>query len=143
MVCALVVGVGGLPALASGRQAAPRPADARVIAFDYGFHEAGQPNDDNVVHVPAGGTVEFSYPEGQNEHNVDFGQDVTTCQMTAAPPGEPLEEGPPLPGPHDPQEARGPPGRAARGGATAALARRAAGVGGHLPVQLARDVPVL
>jgi plastocyanin len=97
MVCALVVGAGGLPALASGRQSAPRLADARVIAFDYGFHEAGQPDQDNVVHIPAGGTVEFSYPQGQNEHNVDFGQDATTCKMTAAPPGEPLEEGPPLP----------------------------------------------
>jgi plastocyanin len=97
MVCLLIAVIGGLPAFASGRQAAPRRADAHVIAFDMGFHEAGQDDSDNVVNIPAGGTVEFSYPAGNNAHNVVFGQDVTTSDMTAAPDGGQLEEGPPLP----------------------------------------------
>src|SRR5215467_1310367 len=97
MVCALIAAV-GLPALASGNDAAPKRApDARVYAFDFGFHEAGQPDDDNVVNIPVGGTVEFSYPSGDSVHNVDFGQDETTCELGGAAPGDDSAVGPPMP----------------------------------------------
>ena len=99
MVCALIACVGLVPALAAGRPEshAPRKADAKLIAYDYGFSTTGDETGASVVHVPVGGQVEFSYPRGSNAHNVVFGQDETTCHMTAAPEGEPLEDGPPMP----------------------------------------------
>ena len=99
MVCALIACVGLVPALAAGRPEshAPRKADAKLIAYDYGFSTTGDETGASVVHVPVGGQVEFSYPTGSNAHNVVFGQDETTCHMTAAPEGEPLEDGPPMP----------------------------------------------
>src|SRR3954462_13653225 len=99
MACALIAVVGFVPALAAGRpeSSAPRKADATVIAYDYGFSTTGDDHGATVVHVPVGGKVEFKYPSGSNAHNVVFGKDETPCQMTAAPAGEPLDSGPPMP----------------------------------------------
>src|SRR4051794_38056448 len=97
MVSALIALV-GVPALASGQGSAPAPGiDAQVEAFDFGFHEVGQPETDNVVNIPLGGTVEFSYPDGGSVHNVVFDQEGPSCQQTEASSGFPLSSGPPLP----------------------------------------------
>ena len=69
----LVAAVVAIPALASADPRAP----GSIEAYDFGFNNPATGG--SVVTINAGETVSFSYPEGNNAHNVVFddGQPAT------------------------------------------------------------------
>jgi hypothetical protein len=88
-----------VPAVASAAPGAIKTADDE----NYGslFMDASQSNPlDNSVTINPGEKVTFSYPSGNNVHNVAFtniGPLPPTCVQTAASPGIPIMAAPPLP----------------------------------------------
>lgn len=94
----VAAGVGTL--LIGGPARSQTPPSARVVASDFVFKSAdgGAPD----VTIALGGTVGFSYPSGNSQHNVVFtGLQPSSCQVTTGPPSgvvSPLPNSPSGPG---------------------------------------------
>ena len=79
LACAAVAAT-ALPALAWG-QADP-PSSASIVVTDYAFHDAA--GDDSTVEIPAGGTVDFSYPRAPAATTSSSSTpQPTSCKQTA------------------------------------------------------------
>jgi plastocyanin len=80
-----------LPTVAAGNSP---PTTASLKAFDYGWSANG--GSGTKVTIGQGGTVTFSYPTGNSEHNADFGTGPhpSSCGQTAGPSSGSV---PPLP----------------------------------------------
>src|SRR5689334_11113969 len=82
LACVLVAAI-AMPSIARG--SGDDPASAAIIATDNGFVDAsGSDPTDNSVTIPPGGKVKFSYPSGNDRHNVAFwGKQPSSCTQTA------------------------------------------------------------
>src|SRR4051794_15364950 len=90
IACGIAAAI-AVPSLAAGEQKA---ANGTIVASDFQF--PAPPDGDTEVDIPAGQTVEFSYPTGDNVHNVVFNQAPPSCIQTATPNGFPNLPAPPL-----------------------------------------------
>jgi plastocyanin len=75
---ASVAALGG--GLAAGGALGAAPTTATVDAVDYGFTVQG--GGGNTSTIALGGTVDFRYPTGADEHNVRFTRDGVACTQT-------------------------------------------------------------
>jgi plastocyanin len=80
----LVLAVAGAGALASGLVAGgalgAAPTTATIDAVDYGYTVQGGTG--STATVALGGSVDFRYPTGLDEHNVRFTRDGVSCTQT-------------------------------------------------------------
>jgi plastocyanin len=94
LACAAIAAA-GFPGLAQGEaESSDPPQSGAIVAADNFFHEAGSADSDNTVEIAAGGKVTFSYPTGNQQHNVVFQGTQPTCTQTA---GFVIGAVPPLP----------------------------------------------
>jgi plastocyanin len=101
VVCAVMFVV-GVPALASGEERAPAPADAAMTVHDNYFQDASTPGTaDHDVSITTGGKVTFAYGDDGSSsaaHNVAFrdGPQPAACKQTVGSDIDP-DDTPPLP----------------------------------------------
>ncbi|MCW2993947.1 MAG: blue (type 1) copper domain protein [Conexibacter sp.] len=80
-----VLALAGALALAGGVAAGgafgASPTTATIDAVDYGFVAQGGAGG-NATTIALGGTVDFRYPTGADEHNVRFTRDGVSCTQT-------------------------------------------------------------